>query len=259
MATAAAVEVHVPGVTLAALLTELASSSGDTEGLLLGAVSVSVVTSLVDGGDAVSERHVTRIAVSALARAPRGGAQGAGTCSFYDPNGALDAELLRAHGSPEAAVVGWYKCRRWTPLVPSSRELAVQDALARHAGAPVVLALLTEREGAGGAGVLTSDYRLLVTRRPGEAPLQVEPTVTNLVSGSGVEYASLAASSSSPLLMASRGVAELLPGPRAGEAPRHVKVLEDAVRAVNDQASAQQTLEQIAQVQAEIERAQGPR
>lgn len=179
--------VSTSGATLAALLTSLATAPSDVDGFILGNVRSRTQTTLQDHEEATT------------AEAREGVITGlpclAGSFSFYEPSGAIDAERLRelTAAFPEP-LLGWFSFRADTRLHLSMREQVLAPAALqalrehRHGSevpcSPLLFATMSRSAEHGGAST-SFQYRFYQNSSPSEPMQPVRLIVRNVGSAHG--------------------------------------------------------------------------
>jgi len=175
---------------LCSLLQQIATSSSDMEGLILGNITSYKVKTVHDS-NTIAESESNKFIL---------GIQGfkitGDTCSFYDPQGNLSQSVKQYLERADQLPIGWFRYRKNSVLRPSIRELAVHSnistqisAIYRNKGilsdAPCLFGLFTFscpkfRE------VQSYDYRFFNVDSVSVSSLDIE--ITNLVNSSQSEY-----------------------------------------------------------------------
>mmetsp|Transcript_26112 Transcript_26112/g.41326 ORF Transcript_26112/g.41326 Transcript_26112/m.41326 type:complete len:270 (-) Transcript_26112:107-916(-) len=106
------------GPTRGALIGTMLASPGDSEGLILGDVIETVSTSVSDN-DTNSLTRQIKLIPSLFVREK----------SFYGASGKLEVPVLKRLGQrfEGLKIIGWWKTRNSSPLIPSIRDLVVAE------------------------------------------------------------------------------------------------------------------------------------
>lgn len=124
-------KIQISGPTLAALIQRFSTALGDVDGLLFGHVSHIAPSSLSD------DDHLGSSSDPSTFVATVSGFLCSGTInSFYDSSGRISVVALRrllADRVPSRSFIGWFSCRRRSPLRPSLRESSVTACLSTKA------------------------------------------------------------------------------------------------------------------------------
>eukprot|EP00040_Diaphanoeca_grandis_P027259 m.154731 g.154731 ORF g.154731 m.154731 type:complete len:282 (+) comp30905_c0_seq3:325-1170(+) len=185
-------EVRFAGALFAGIIHDLSCSFSDLEGLLFGK---EIAIRKVEVGDSQEETITVSKIIVVQSYLPTGGPS-----SFYRMDGTIDEALFAKYvEGREQDLIGWFKFRRNSSLVPSLRETHVHSSLqqwikSRHAKADDLLFAMFNATFAPNNARHTYDYCVTARSRLTGAFTNVKFTLVNLDQSLHDGYSGLVAS-----------------------------------------------------------------